>query len=178
MPQGRSPILELQGITKSFGGVEALRGVDFALYAGEIHGLVGENGAGKSTLMKIIAGLHPEFSGRFLVDRQEKRFRSARDAHAAGIAMVHQELSVALDLTVAENVFLGNQPTNRFGIVQWRRMARGAIEPPARFGHSALAAEGPRAQRAARAVRHRSQPEVAPCRPADRPAAPHRDRAR
>jgi ribose transport system ATP-binding protein len=134
MPQGRSPILELQGITKSFGGVEALRGVDFALYAGEIHGLVGENGAGKSTLMKIIAGLHPEFSGRFLVDRQEKRFRSARDAHAAGIAMVHQELSVALDLTVAENVFLGNQPTNRFGIVQWRRMAREASEQLARFG--------------------------------------------
>src|SRR5213595_2742370 len=134
MPQGRSPILEVQGITKSFGGVEALRGVDFALYAGEIHGLVGENGAGKSTLMKIIAGLHPEFSGRFLVDGQETRFRSARDAHAAGIAMVHQELSVAPDLTVAENVFLGNQPTNRLGIVQWRRMAREASEQLARFG--------------------------------------------
>src|SRR5213080_5018872 len=134
MPQGRSPILEVQGITKSFGGVEALRGVDFALYAGEIHGLVGENGAGKSTLMKIIAGLHPEFSGRFLVDGQETRFRSARDAHAAGIAMVHQELSVAPDLTVAENVFLGNQPTNRLGIVQWRRMAREAGEQLARFG--------------------------------------------
>src|SRR5947207_3629748 len=134
MPQGRSPILEVQGITKSFGGVEALRGVDFALYAGEIHGLVGENGAGKSTLMKIIAGLHPEFSGRLLVDGKERRFRSARDAHAAGIAMVHQELSVAPDLTVAENVFLGNQPTNRLGIVQWRRMARTAGEQLARFG--------------------------------------------
>jgi ribose transport system ATP-binding protein len=134
MPEGRSPILELQGITKSFGGVEALRGVDFALYAGEIHGLVGENGAGKSTLMKIIAGVHPEFSGRFLVDGKETRFRSARDAHAAGIAMVHQELSVAPDLTVAENVFLGNQPTNRLGLVQWRRMAREAGEQLARFG--------------------------------------------
>ncbi|MBR0715763.1 sugar ABC transporter ATP-binding protein [Bradyrhizobium liaoningense] len=134
MQQARSPILELQGITKSFGGVEALRGVDFALYAGEIHGLVGENGAGKSTLMKIIAGVHPEFSGRFLVNGQETRFRSARDAHAAGIAMVHQELSVAPDLTVAENVFLGNQPTNRLGIVQWRRMAREAGEQLARFG--------------------------------------------
>jgi ribose transport system ATP-binding protein len=98
MPQRRSPILELQRITKSFGGVEALRGVDFALSTGEIHGLVGENGAGKSTLMKIIAGVHTDFSGRFVLDGREIRFRSARDAHAAGIAMVHQELSVAPDL--------------------------------------------------------------------------------
>src|SRR5216683_2651227 len=134
MPQGRSPILELHQITKAFGGVEALRGVDFALSAGEIHGLVGENGAGKSTLMKIIAGVHTEFSGRFLIDGRETHFRSARDAHAAGIGMVHQELSVAPDLTVAENVFLGNQPTNRLGLVQWRRMAREAGEQLARFG--------------------------------------------
>jgi ribose transport system ATP-binding protein len=134
MPEGSSPILELKGISKTFGGVEALRGVDFALLPGEIHGLVGENGAGKSTLMKIIAGVHPEFSGRLLLDGQEKRFRSARDAHAAGIAMVHQELSVAPDLTVAENVFLGNQPTNALGLVQWRRMAREAGEQLARFG--------------------------------------------
>src|SRR5215467_4283286 len=134
MPEGFSPLLELQGISKTFGGVEALRGVDFALYPGEIHGLVGENGAGKSTLMKIIAGVHPEFSGRFMLDSKETRFRSARDARAAGIAMVHQELSVAPDLTVAENVFLGAQPTNRFGFVQWRRMAREAGEQLARFG--------------------------------------------
>ena len=84
--------------------------------------------------MKIIAGVHPEFSGRFMLDGHETRFHSARDAHAAGIAMVHQELSVAPDLTVAENVFLGNQPTNRLGIVQWRRMAREAGEQLARFG--------------------------------------------
>jgi ribose transport system ATP-binding protein len=134
MPQGSPPILDLQQITKSFGGVEALRGVDFALSAGEIHGLVGENGAGKSTLMKIIAGVHAEFSGRFMLDGKETRFRSVRDARAAGIAMVHQELSVAPDLTVAENVFLGSQPTNRFGLVQWRRMAREAGEQLARFG--------------------------------------------
>jgi len=134
MPEGYSPLLELKGISKTFGGVEALRGVDFALLPGEIHGLVGENGAGKSTLMKIIAGVHPEFSGRLLLDGRETRFRSARDAHAAGIAMVHQELSVAPDLTVAENVFLGNQPTNALGLVQWRRMAREAGEQLARFG--------------------------------------------
>jgi ribose transport system ATP-binding protein len=134
MPKGRSPLLELGQITKAFGGVEALRGVDFTLSAGEIHGLVGENGAGKSTLMKIIAGVHAEFSGRFALDGKEIRFRSVRDARAAGIAMVHQELSVAPDLTVAENVFLGVQPTNRFGLVQWRRMAREAGEQLARFG--------------------------------------------
>src|SRR3978361_205228 len=133
MPQG-SPILELRDITKAFGGVEALRGVDFALSAGDIHGLVGENGAGKSTLMKIIAGVHSDFSGRFVLDGRETRFRSVRDARAAVIAMVHQELSVAPDLTVAENVFLGSQPTNRFGFVQWRRMAREAGEQLARFG--------------------------------------------
>src|SRR3954462_6903059 len=134
MPQGRSPILELQGITKSFGGVAALRGVDFTLFAGEIHGLVGENGAGKSTLMKIIAGVHTDFSGRFLLDGRDTHFRSTRDALAAGIAMVHQELSVAPDWSVAENVFLGTQPTNRFGLVQWRRMAREAAEQLKRLG--------------------------------------------
>ncbi len=134
MAQASPPILELTQITKAFGGVEALRGVDFALSSGEIHGLVGENGAGKSTLMKIIAGVHPEFSGRFMLDGRETRFRSTRDARGAGIAMVHQELSVAPDLSVAENVFFGVQPTNRFGLVQWRRMAREAGEQLARFG--------------------------------------------
>src|SRR6187402_3356556 len=85
-------------------------------------------------ITKIIAGVHTEFSGRFLIDGQEVHFRSARDARAAGIAMVHQELSVAPDLTVAENVFLGTQPTNRFGLVQWRRMAREAAEQLKKLG--------------------------------------------
>src|SRR6266568_2507327 len=134
MPQARSPVLELHGITKAFGGVEALRGVGFTLRAGEIHGLVGENGAGKSTLMKIIAGVITDFSGQFVLDGREARFRSTRDALAAGIAMVHQELSIAPDLSVAENVFLGTQPTNRFGFVQWKRMAREAGEQLAKLG--------------------------------------------
>ena len=134
MSPDRSPVLELHGITKTFGGVEALRGVDFILRAGEIHGLVGENGAGKSTLMKIIAGVYADFSGRFALDGREIHFRSVREALAAGIAMVHQELSIAPDLTVAENVFLGSQPVNRFGMVQWRRMAREAGEQLARLG--------------------------------------------
>src|SRR6201981_1895270 len=134
MPEGSSPILELKGITKAFGGVEALRGVDFALLPGEIHGLVGENGAGKSTLMKIIAGVQTGLSGHFVLDGRDVHFRSGRDALAAGIAMVHQELSVAPELSVAENVFLGTQPTNRFGIVQWRRGAREAGQQLARLG--------------------------------------------
>src|ERR671913_1786880 len=109
-------LLELVGISKSFGGVQALKDVDFGLRAGEIHGLVGENGAGKSTMMKIIAGVHTDYSGRFLLDGREVRFRSARDALASGIGMVHQELSIVPDLSVAENVFLGVQPAGRLGI--------------------------------------------------------------
>src|SRR6188768_507989 len=119
------PPLELRGISKSFGGVTALRDVDFVLRRGEIHGLVGENGAGKSTLMKIIAGLHRQYEGRMTIDGRPVQFRSPREALAAGIGMVHQELSVMPDLSVAENVYLGQQPT-RGGIVDWRAMMAGA----------------------------------------------------
>src|ERR1700675_4625188 len=125
--------LAMHGISKSFGGVAALRDVDFVLRQVEIHGLVGENGAGKSTLMKIIAGLHAQYEGRMTIDGREVHFRSAREALAAGIGMVHQELSVVPDLTVAENVYLGKQPT-RAGIVDWRTMFAGARAPLARLG--------------------------------------------
>jgi ribose transport system ATP-binding protein len=117
------PVIELVGVSKSFGGVAALRDVGFVLEAGEIHGLVGENGAGKSTLMKIIAGVHGDYAGELRLDGRETHFRSTRDALAAGIGMVHQELSIAPDLSVAENVFLGTQPVNAAGLVRWRRMA-------------------------------------------------------
>jgi len=137
----------LFGIAKSFGGVEALRDVDFALGAGEIHGLVGENGAGKSTLMKIIAGVHAEYQGVMRLDGAAIRLHSARAAGAAGIGMVHQELSIVPELSVAENVFLGAQPTGRFGMIDWRRMAREAgehlsglgieVDPRARNGRAA-----------------------------------------
>ncbi len=129
---GVAPHLRLEGIAKSFGGVAALREVDFDLRPGEIHGLVGENGAGKSTLMKIIAGVHTDYAGRMLLDGQPVRFRSARDALAAGIGMVHQELSTVADLSVAENVYLGHQPT-RLGLIQWRAMREGAREQLARL---------------------------------------------
>jgi ribose transport system ATP-binding protein len=122
------PLLELNGISKTFGGVAALRAVDFTLWAGEIHGLVGENGAGKSTLMKIIAGVHAGYSGEMRLEGCPVHFASPRDALAAGIGMVHQELSAARALSVAENVYLGVQPVNRFGAIDWRGMRRGAHE--------------------------------------------------
>jgi ribose transport system ATP-binding protein len=127
-------LLELSGITKTFGGVAALREVDFSLLAGEIHGLVGENGAGKSTLMKIIAGVHAEYQGEMRLDGQTVRFASPRDARAGGIGMVHQELSVVPSLSVAENVHLGSQPVHRFGLIDWRAMRRGAAEHLANLG--------------------------------------------
>ncbi len=116
------PLVEMHGVSKSFGGIRALTDVDFTLLPGEIHGLVGENGAGKSTMMKIIAGVYPDFEGTMSVEGRPAHFRSARDALAAGIGMVHQELSVVADLTVAENVFLGVQPTKSGGIIDWSRM--------------------------------------------------------
>ena len=127
-------MLELRGITKRFGGAIALDGVDFALRTGEVHGLVGENGAGKSTLMKIIAGVHAEYEGEMRLEGRPVRFRSARDARAAGIGMVHQELSIVPELSVAENVLLGAQPANRLGFVSWRRMHHLAREALADIG--------------------------------------------
>ncbi len=130
----RPPLIELSGIGKTFGGVTALSNVDFVLREGEVHGLVGENGAGKSTLMKIIAGVHTDYEGTYRLDGQPIQLRSTRDALAAGIGMVHQELSIVPELTVAENVFLGSQPVNGAGIVRWRHMARAAGEHLKRLG--------------------------------------------
>jgi ribose transport system ATP-binding protein len=131
---GTPPLLELSHVSKSFGGVRALTDVDFVLQAGEIHGLVGENGAGKSTTMKIIAGVHADYEGEMHIDGKRVHFRNAREALAAGIGMVHQELSTVPDLTVAENVFLGSQPLSRAGTVNWSAMNREAKKMLASFG--------------------------------------------
>ncbi len=123
---GTPPLLELVNVSKHFGGVLALQGVSFELRAGEIHGLVGENGAGKSTMMKIIAGVHTDFEGIMKIKGRDVRLRSAGDALSNSIGMVHQELSAIPDLTVAENVFLGHQPVNAVGKIDWARMNREA----------------------------------------------------
>jgi ribose transport system ATP-binding protein len=120
------PLLALQGATKRFGGATALENVDFELLPGEIHGLVGENGAGKSTLMKILSGVHSPDEGELLLRGETVRFNSPADAKARGIGMIYQELTGMPALTVAENVFLGRQLTNRVGLVNWKRMNREA----------------------------------------------------
>jgi len=123
-----SPLLECRRITKRFGGVTALAEVDFSLDAGEVHGLLGSNGAGKSTLMKSRAGALPDYEGTVLLAGQPVALFSPQAALRQGIAMVYQELSGIGPLSVAENLFLGRQPTTRWGRVDWRTMRRKAHE--------------------------------------------------
>ena len=102
--------IEFRSITKTFGGVTALRDVSLEIERAECHGLIGENGAGKSTLGKVLAGIHQPDHGAIYLDGARQAFSSPRDAHAAGIAIVHQELAFCPDLTVAENLCIGHYP--------------------------------------------------------------------
>src|ERR1051326_1637773 len=121
--EARTPLLEMRDITKSFPGVRALDGVSFDLYAGELHALVGENGAGKSTLMKVLGGVYPfgNYGGDVVINGKVRQFTGVRDAEAAGIAVIFQELSLIKGLTVGENIFLGREP-RRFGVVRWEEL--------------------------------------------------------
>jgi ribose transport system ATP-binding protein len=103
------PILTVRGVTKSFPGVRALKGVDLTIWPGEVHALVGENGAGKSTLMKILAGAQRPDGGEISLDGKPVHFHSPHQARAAGIGIIYQELTIAPNLTVAGNVFLGSE---------------------------------------------------------------------
>jgi ABC-type sugar transport system ATPase subunit len=116
-----TPLLKLQGVTKHFGGVTALENVDFDLRAGEIHALLGENGAGKSTLIKILGGIHAPDRGRITLGGEEATIRSVAEADRLGIRLIHQELSLAPNLSVAENIYLGREET------RWGWLQRGGI---------------------------------------------------
>jgi len=129
-----SSIIELKNISKRFLGLQALDHVDFDLREGETHALVGENGAGKSTLMKILSGVYNEYEGEYLLRGQPVHLHSPRNALDRGIGMIHQELSVMAELSVAENLFLGRQPLNRWGAVDWKRMNATAEEELAKLG--------------------------------------------
>jgi ABC-type sugar transport system ATPase subunit len=113
-----APALALVGIVKSFGGVQALRGASLSADAGEIHAVCGENGAGKSTILKVLTGVHPygSYEGSVRVLGEERRFKGTADAQAAGVAIVHQELMLVPEMTVAENLLLGREPS-RGGVV-------------------------------------------------------------
>ena len=113
--------LTMKGISKSFGPVRVLDGVDFAIAGGEIHALVGENGAGKSTLMKILCGAHTADAGSILIDGEPVTIRSTREGEALGIAIIHQELNMIPQLSVLDNLFLGREP-NHFGVIERGRM--------------------------------------------------------
>ena len=115
------PILELHGITKIFPGVKALNKVEFDLYPGEIHALMGENGAGKSTFIKVIMGVHQAEEGEMYLDGEKVRFKSTRDAQKAGIAAIYQHVTAYPHLTVAENIFTGHLK-KKMGVVQWKEM--------------------------------------------------------
>ncbi|MDQ1135560.1 ribose transport system ATP-binding protein [Microbacterium sp. SORGH_AS 1204] len=116
-----TPVLHMTGVTKAFAGVPALRGASIDVRPGEVHGLVGENGAGKSTLIKILAGIYARDAGSVVIGGTDAGTLTPADAHAAGIRFVHQELQLVPDMTVAENVWLGNEQSAG-GMLRGRRM--------------------------------------------------------
>lgn len=125
-------ILEMNCITKEFPGVKALDNVNLRVKKGEIHALVGENGAGKSTLMNVLSGIYPygTYSGDILYHNEVCKFRNIRDSEAQGIVIIHQELALSPYMTIAENIFLGNEQT-KFGMIDWdetNEKAKGLIK--------------------------------------------------
>ncbi|HTT11943.1 MAG TPA: sugar ABC transporter ATP-binding protein [Burkholderiaceae bacterium] len=126
-----SPVLEMQGIDKSFVGVQALQGAGLRLFPGEVHGVMGQNGAGKSTLIKVLTGVHPADAGTIRLAGHEIRPDSPQAAQALGIATVYQEVNLCPNLSVAENILAGRMP-RRWGWIDWpavRRLARASLEP-------------------------------------------------
>lgn len=127
--QDQIPILEMKHIYKRYEGVQALSDVHFDLIPGEVHALVGENGAGKSTLVKIVMGVVQADSGSIKIQGEEVRISNAQIAQKNGIAAIFQEASLFPDLTVAENIFVGHEPLNKLGAIDWKKMTDYADEP-------------------------------------------------
>ncbi len=121
---GRVPRLELRQASKSFGRVRALIDGSLVLWPGEVHALLGENGAGKSTLVKILAGVHEPDSGELRMNGTVCRFATPGEARDAGIAVIYQEPTLFFDLSIAENIYMGRQPVDRFGRIDYGAMHR------------------------------------------------------
>jgi len=121
------PIVRMVNIGKSFTGTDAVRNVDLDFLPGEVHGLVGENGAGKSTLMRVLAGIYPDYRGEIFFKGRPTRIHTPRLARELGIAMVHQELSLVPELSVAENMFLGREARSKIpGLINRRQVEKEA----------------------------------------------------
>jgi ribose transport system ATP-binding protein len=129
-------MLIANNISKSFAGVHALSGVHLSLQPCMVHAIIGENGAGKSTLMKILSGVIHNYEGQILLNDKPVQFNSTRDAEAAGIAMIHQELNLVPQLSVVENIFLGREITDSFGMLAERVMYEASLDLLKRVGLS------------------------------------------
>lgn len=126
--------IEMKGINKSFGTNQVLKDAGFLLNDGEVHALMGENGAGKSTLMKILTGVYTKDAGTIIVNGQEVSYKTLQEAEKAGIVFIHQELNVMFDLTVEENLFMGKEIKNKFGICNQKAMRQKAKETLDKLG--------------------------------------------
>ncbi len=127
-------LLELKNISKSFGDNVVLDRISLSLEQGEIHAIIGENGAGKSTLMKIIGGIYAQDGGQVLIDNREVQMRTPMDAYREGIGIVHQELSLAENMTVAQNVFVNHEPTNFLGFIDWKQLNHNTVQEFKKIG--------------------------------------------
>ena len=121
-----SSLLRMTGIVKTFPGVQALQNVDFEVNVGEVHALMGENGAGKSTLLKVLTGVYPAEAGEIQFEGRKIAPRSPQDATRIGISAVYQELNLAPNLSIAENIVIGREPMGLLGI-RWREVRRREI---------------------------------------------------
>lgn len=122
------PVLEVQQVGKRFSGVTALHNLSLQIFPGEVTAIIGENGAGKSTLMKIASGIYSDYEGKILVDNREIRFDGPKAAADQGVVIIHQELALIQDMTIAENIFLGRERVNRAGMLDYRMMNKKAAE--------------------------------------------------
>ena len=133
----RAPLIELSGITKSFGNVDALSGVDLKIGEAESVGIIGDNGAGKSTLVKLLSGVYPATGGTMKFRGREVRFKSPLDARQNGIEMIYQDLALCEDLNVAQNIFLGREIKKNYGpftVLDNKAMTRATAEDIANMG--------------------------------------------
>ncbi|MEV0902847.1 multiple monosaccharide ABC transporter ATP-binding protein [Actinoplanes sp. NPDC049802] len=135
MANDTTPILEMRGITKTFPGVKALSDVTLSVARGEVHAICGENGAGKSTLMKVLSGVYPygSYEGDIVYEGETCKFKTTRDSEERGIVIIHQELALSPYLSIAENIFLGNERA-KGGVINWAQTNKQAADLLARVG--------------------------------------------